>query len=618
MVIFPGVYTVDDYFSLPEITLFVSASDLYGLNKSNSTVTYNDGDDTYRNVEHYYCGLYEQFGRSGEGPLVCHSKYSLIDYELVDSLTIIYGEQKTFPELSSTLTFSNQDDLNKYLRFLEARNEFISRMCDEAVIKAKEILDSGFEYDLLHNTCNNVRESLTDAVVENNALFTLLMISFGMVSPVAEVFLRLPKKTKRNAFQIIQTDQGIENIYRQLLDWVKNASSLFLNSFVGINEHVATLAVYLMVYRGLLDYYSNVWINEYDGTPITIAAESYVNDCVERHTVSSTDDRAVVALVYYLLNEGAFSDNYRIPYEYVFNCITKAENGEPINATNIETKLDGMEDTFDNNPNVCVKEPSALDELNNLIGLNSVKNDVIELTSLVQMNMKRKEKGLPPIPVSLHLVFTGNPGTGKTTVARILAKLYKEIGVLPKGQLIEVDRSGLVAGYVGQTALKTQEKIQEAMGGILFIDEAYSLSKDGQDFGQEAIDTILKAMEDYRDKFVVIVAGYPDLMKTFINSNPGLRSRFNKYISFEDYDEKDLLEIFVSMCQKYHLTIETEAFEKVKDRIRSLVDKKDDNFANARDIRNLFENIVTNQARRLAFIENVSDEDMTCILLDDI
>lgn len=615
MIIFPDVYTVEEYFALPEITFFVSDSDLQRINKSEGSVSFKDGDTIYRNVQHYYCGLYEQFGRSDEGLLVGHSKYVIIDYELVNSLTITYGSRDMFPESAYIITFSNQDDLKKYVRFIEARNEFIYHMCDQAVIKAKETIDSSFEYELLHNTCNTMRESLTNAIFENNFLFYLLMVSFGKVSSMAEVFLSLPEITKRNIFQIVQTDHDAENMYRQLLEWVKNASSLFVNSFAGINEHVATLAVYLMVYRGLLDHYSEVWTNEYDRTQITVDAEHYIYECVERHTVSSTDARSVAALIYYLLNVGAISDNYRIPYEYVLNCITKAENGEPISTLKKEVKPDSQQDL---SKKIYVNESSALDELNSLIGLNGVKNDVIELTSLVQMNMKRKEKGLPTIPVSLHLVFTGNPGTGKTTVARILAKLYKEIGVLPKGQLVEVDRSGLVAGYVGQTALKTKEKIQEAMGGILFIDEAYSLSKDGQDFGQEAIDTILKAMEDYRDKFVVIAAGYPDLMKTFINSNPGLRSRFNKYISFEDYDDQDLVKIFVNMCQKYNLSIEAEALEKVKSKIRSLVNKKDDNFANARDIRNMFENIVTNQARRLAFSENISEEDMTCIKVEDI
>ncbi len=185
-------------------------------------------------------------------------------------------------------------------------------------------------------------------------------------------------------------------------------------------------------------------------------------------------------------------------------------------------------------------EEDPMETLDKLIGLDSIKHDVKELTDFVKIQKLRQDQGLKSVPVSLHLVFTGNPGTGKTTVARILAKLYKQIGVLSKGQLVEVDRSGLVAGYVGQTALKTQEQITKALGGVLFIDEAYALSQKDDAFGQEAIDTILKAMEDHRDDLVVIVAGYTGPMEEFINSNPGLKSRFNKYIEFTDYSWDEL------------------------------------------------------------------------------
>lgn len=217
------------------------------------------------------------------------------------------------------------------------------------------------------------------------------------------------------------------------------------------------------------------------------------------------------------------------------------------------------------------------------------------------MQIRKQEQGLKPIPISLHLVFSGNPGTGKTTIARILAEIYKEIGVLSQGQLIEVDRSGLVAGYVGQTALKTQEKINEALGGILFVDEAYALAKNSNDdYGQEAIDTILKAMEDHRDDFVVIVAGYTEPMKKFINSNPGLRSRFNKYINFPDYSADELVQIFKSMCEEYQYKLTGDAEKIMAEKLYYMEAHKDENFANARDVRNMFEEVVTNQASRLA------------------
>jgi SpoVK/Ycf46/Vps4 family AAA+-type ATPase len=184
-------------------------------------------------------------------------------------------------------------------------------------------------------------------------------------------------------------------------------------------------------------------------------------------------------------------------------------------------------------------------QLDALVGLENVKKDVKNLVNLMKVRKLRQENDLPVPPMSLHMVFMGNPGTGKTTVARLISSLYASIGVLSKGQLIEVDRSGLVAGYVGQTALKTQEVIKSALGGVLFIDEAYSLSSGGEnDFGREAIETILKAMEDHRDDLVVIVAGYDEPMQKFLSSNPGLESRFNKYFYFQDYTGEQLMAIF--------------------------------------------------------------------------
>ena len=259
-----------------------------------------------------------------------------------------------------------------------------------------------------------------------------------------------------------------------------------------------------------------------------------------------------------------------------------------------------------------------LEKLNALIGLAGVKQEVTTLINMIKIKKIRDSRGLETASISKHLVFLGNPGTGKTTVARLLSKIYKQLGVLEKGQLVEVDRAGLVAGYVGQTALKTKEKIDEAMGGILFIDEAYTLAKGGSDFGQEAIDTILKAMEDNRENFVVIVAGYPDPMEQFLGSNPGLKSRFNKNIMFEDYTEDELFCIFNAFCKPYSLKLSDEAECCVKAYLHWLVQHKSENFANGREMRNLFELALSNQANRLAEKADISDEELNEIAKDDL
>jgi len=262
----------------------------------------------------------------------------------------------------------------------------------------------------------------------------------------------------------------------------------------------------------------------------------------------------------------------------------------------------------------------AMAELHALVGLEVVKEAVDGLVNLAKVRKLRKERGMKCPDMSFHLVFSGNPGTGKTTVARIVGKIYHALGILSKGQLVEVDRSGLVAGYVGQTAIKTQEVIKSALGGVLFIDEAYTLAPESadKDFGQEAIDTILKAMEDHRDDFVVIVAGYDDLMPRFIDSNPGLKSRFNKYIFFADYDGAQLFEIFKGRVERNDYRLDEAAAKQVQAYLQELYDLRDDNFGNARDVRNLFEKIVAKQANRVAAIENPSDEEILAIVPADL
>ena len=259
-----------------------------------------------------------------------------------------------------------------------------------------------------------------------------------------------------------------------------------------------------------------------------------------------------------------------------------------------------------------------LDELNSLVGLKKVKKDVNSLINLVQIRKLRLERGIKQPPMSMHLVFSGNPGTGKTTVARMLSKIYHEIGFLSKGHLVETDRSGLVGGYVGQTAIKTKDVINQAMGGILFIDEAYSLASTSEnDYGKEAIDTILKSMEDNRDDLIVIVAGYPELMDRFLHSNPGLESRFNKFIYFEDYASDELYEIFMLMCREANLSLDEAGDEYARKYFAEMYEHKSPNFANGRAVRNFFEEVITAQANRLAPKENITDEELNTLTYED-
>ena len=269
------------------------------------------------------------------------------------------------------------------------------------------------------------------------------------------------------------------------------------------------------------------------------------------------------------------------------------------------------------------REPSLeelLAELDGLCGLAKVKEDVKGLINLVKVRKLRQEAGLPVPPMSLHLVFMGNPGTGKTTVARLLSKIYHAVGVLSKGQLVEVDRSGLVAGFVGQTALKTQEAIDKALGGVLFIDEAYALANqdNANDFGREAIEVLLKGMEDHRDDLIVIVAGYTDLMANFIHANPGLESRFNKYFYFEDYDGGQLAEIFRSICRKNGYELDEAADKAVAEAFQVLYERRDENFGNARDVRNVFEAAVACQANRVASMEAPEKKDLMALTVADL
>lgn len=262
----------------------------------------------------------------------------------------------------------------------------------------------------------------------------------------------------------------------------------------------------------------------------------------------------------------------------------------------------------------------ALQDLHDLIGLEKVKKDVAELINLLEIQKKRDAEGLKNIDIALHTVFLGPPGTGKTSVARLLSRIFKQLGYLSKGQLYETDREGLIAGYVGQTAIKTDKAIDDSIGGVLFIDEAYGLSQNqtGNDFGSEAVNTVIKRMEDNRDNLAVVVAGYTKPMQIFIESNPGLRSRFNRYFYFDHFTSEQLFLIFENFCRKSDFIISEEAEEKLKDTFSLMDAHKSESFGNARVVRNLFEKIVQNQANRLIHWSSPKAEFLKTFYEEDI
>ena len=265
-----------------------------------------------------------------------------------------------------------------------------------------------------------------------------------------------------------------------------------------------------------------------------------------------------------------------------------------------------------------VPSGEAVKQLDSLIGLSTVKKEVVTFYNFIRVQNERKKKGLSVPPTSYHFVFSGNPGTGKTTIARIMAEIFKDLGVLQKGHLVEATRADLVAGYMGQTAIKTNKVIDEALDGVLFIDEAYTLARSAEnDYGQEAIDTLLKRMEDDRERLVVIIAGYTEEIKRFVNSNPGLSSRFNRYIDFPDYSEDELAQIFRSFLAKYDYKMGTAAAAAMKRCIAEAVSKKDSRFGNGRYVRNLFEKVIEKQANRLAASPDLSRVDVSCLTVPD-
>ena len=355
-------------------------------------------------------------------------------------------------------------------------------------------------------------------------------------------------------------------------------------------------------------------------------AESLINQIKGKPFFSDGDIDFTVAAILKRYNKDLLNKYLTLLFRYC-SLIAKADGNITDKEQHFLDHIAKLRSNFMNShEGVTVRIAPALPEkhdgiaeLDGLIGLDSVKQEVRTMSNFIKVQLTRQQQGLKATQVSYHCVFTGNPGTGKTTVARILAGIYNELGVLKKGHLVETDRSGLVAEYVGQTAVKTNKVIDSALDGVLFIDEAYSLvTGSGNDFGNEAIATLLKRMEDDRERLIVILAGYGDEMKLFIDSNPGLQSRFNRYIHFPDYNADELLQIYSRYVQKNDYEVSPDAINKLKMLLEKAVVNKDKNFGNGRFVRNLFEKTLENQANRLSTIERPSLGQLKEIKSEDI
>lgn len=468
----------------------------------------------------------------------------------------------------------------------------------------------------------NFLDGLPENLFINDFVYCALLHYFTFQDLSTYKFVNFTTYEKEQVVQYLKDNSEFHNAMNEVWSAIKNLQNSIFQSDIKnyINEDYAICFIYFMLRRGLIEKYSSIWISQYTNIPYTGNLTDYIIQCVRNQILTTDDDKGLAALTYFLIKQENLKEDFRIVLRKIKEIISNQTimlAGQPsVIPESAFVQKQGNEPEIQNS-DILV---TLLEQLNSLVGLTQVKNDVSSLINLLQIKKIREERGLKQLPMSLHLVFSGNPGTGKTTVARLLSQIYHELGVLSKGHLVEVDRSGLVAGYVGQTAIKVQKVIQEALGGILFIDEAYSLTvnRGENDFGFEAVDTLLKGMEDHRDDLIVIVAGYPNLMNEFLNSNPGLRSRFNKFINFADYTPQELFGIFKNLCNSMGYSISADCEQCVKKYFEHRYAIRDANFANGRDVRNYFEMAMINQANRLASISDISNNLLLQLELEDV
>lgn len=481
-------------------------------------------------------------------------------------------------------------------------NELVKKQAIQTASKFNDIDESYFDtikhygdrlYQFLQTISHNpsLKEELDKSVhftSNNSNISSYDLISTLMATDILKVYQQLDYKFK------VDKKESFAMIY--IIARLHNLENLTYSNLPAFYDRIVKIVFdYMPLLENIINDNANAGVRFIFGALVNNADEEagkHYNSLLYRYAslVAKADGNIT-------MKESDFLKSIMSPQEKL---ISESESQKPVRIDSIEEK-EGM---------------SQLDEL---VGLDLVKNDVATLVNFIKIQNMRASKGMKAPSLSYHCVFTGNPGTGKTTVARILASIYKDLGILKKGHLVETDRSGLIAEYVGQTAVKTNKIIDSALDGVLFIDEAYSLvSNSLNDYGKEAIATLLKRMEDNRERLIVILAGYTQEMKAFIDSNPGLQSRFNRYLKFEDYSEEELLKIYLRNLKKFEYSITDEAIEKMKQLINKAVINKDHNFGNARWTRNIFERTLENQANRLATDNNISNEALTTITEHDI